>query len=158
MAVIITIMVLEFKVPHGGDFAALKSLLPVALSYVLSFIYIGIYWNSHHHLLQGTRQVSGRVLWANQHLLFWMSLVPFATSWMGETHFAPATLTVYIGLLLMAGVAYFILQNCIIAGEGPDSLLARAISTDWKGKASLLLYLAGIVASSGCRGWPALST
>ncbi len=147
IAIILTIMVLEFKVPHGADFAALKPLLPVALSYVLSFLYIGIYWNSHHHLLQGTRLVNGTVLWANLHLLFWLSLVPFATSWMGENHFAAATLTVYGGLLLMAGVAYFVLQNCIIAVEGPDSLLARAIGTDWKGKASLLLYLAGIGAS-----------
>ncbi len=147
IAIIITIMVLEIKVPHEADFTALKPLLPVALSYLLSFIYIAIYWNSHHHLLQGTRVVSGTILWANLHLLFWLSLVPFATGWMGENHFAPATLTVYGGLLLMAGGAYFVLQNCIIAVEGPDSLLARAIGTDWKGKASLLLYLAGIAAS-----------
>ena len=147
LAIILTIMVLEIKVPHGAGFAALRPLLPVALSYVLSFIYVGIYWNNHHHLLSGTTKVTGSILWANLHLLFWLSLVPFATGWMGENHFAPATLAVYGGLLLMAGVAYYTLQNCIIAVEGPDSVLARAIGSDWKGKASPLLYCLGIAAS-----------
>ena len=147
MAIILTIMVLEIKVPHGADFAALKPLLPVVLSYVLSFIYIGIYWNNHHMMLAGTAKVSGRILWANLHLLFWLSLVPFATGWMGENHFAPATLTLYGVILLMAGVAYFVLQNCIIADSGPDSVLAHAIGRDLKGKSSPPLYLAGIAAS-----------
>ncbi|MCI1187327.1 TMEM175 family protein [Hymenobacter sp. DH14] len=148
LAIILTIMVLEIKVPHGAaNFAALKPLLPVTLSYLLSFIYIGIYWNNHHMMLASTSRVSGGVLWANLHLLFWLSLVPFATGWMGENHFAPATLAVYGVMLLMAGVAYFVLQNCIIAIEGPHSALARAIGRDLKGKASPVLYLAGIAAS-----------
>ncbi|WP_210519436.1 TMEM175 family protein [Hymenobacter terricola] len=147
LAIILTIMVLEIKVPHGADFAALEPLLPVVLSYVLSFIYIGIYWNNHHMMLASTSKVSGGVLWANLHLLFWLSLVPFATGWMGENHFALATLAVYGGLLLMAGVAYNVLQNCIIAIEGPHSTLARAVGRDYKGKASPPLYCAGIAAS-----------
>ena len=147
LAIILTIMVLEIKVPHGADFAALRPLLPVVLSYVLSFIYVGIYWNNHHMLLAGTSQVSGGVLWANLHLLFWLSLVPFATGWMGENHFAPATLVLYGVMLLMAGVAYWVLQNCIIAIEGPHSMLARAIGRDVKGKASPPLYCLGIAAS-----------
>ena len=147
LAIILTIMVLEIKVPHGADFAALRPLLPVVLSYVLSFIYIGIYWNNHHMMLASTSRVSGGVLWANLHLLFWLSLVPFATGWMGENHFASATLAVYGGLLLMAGVAYNVLQNCIIAIEGTHSALARAVGRDKKGKASPVLYLAGIAAS-----------
>ena len=147
LAIILTIMVLEIKVPHGPDFLALRPLLPVVLSYVLSFIYIGIYWNNHHMMLASTSRVSGGVLWANLHLLFWLSLVPFATGWMGENHFASATLAVYGGLLLMAGVAYNILQNCIIAIEGTHSALARAVGRDKKGKASPVLYLAGIAAS-----------
>lgn len=145
-AIILTSMVLEIKAPHGAGFAALKPLLPVALSYVLSFIYIGIYWN-HHHMLSSTREVNGTVLWANLHLLFWLSLVPFATGWMGENHFAPATLALYGSLLLMAGVAYFVLQNCIIALNGPNSMLAQAVGRDWKGKSSPPLYCLGIGAS-----------
>ena len=147
LAIVLTIMVLEIKVPHGADFAALKPLLPVVLSYVLSFIYIGIYWNNHHMMLASTSRVSGGVLWANLHLLFWLSLVPFATGWMGENHFAPATLAVYGAMLLLAGVAYFVLQNCIIAIEGPHSALARAVGRDFKGKASPVLYSLGIAAS-----------
>ncbi|GAB3845820.1 TMEM175 family protein [Hymenobacter terrigena] len=147
LAIILTIMVLEIKVPHGADFAALRPLLPVVLSYVLSFIYIGIYWNNHHMMLASTSKVSGGVLWANLHLLFWLSLVPFATGWMGENHFAPATLAVYGVILLMAGVAYFVLQTCIIAIEGPNSVLARAIGRDLKGKSSPPLYCLGIAAS-----------
>jgi uncharacterized membrane protein len=147
LAIILTIMVLEIKVPHGADFASLKPLLPVTLSYVLSFIYIGIYWNNHHMMLASTNRISGGVLWANLHLLFWLSLVPFATGWMGENHFAPATLAVYGGLLLLAGVAYNVLQNCIIAIEGPHSALARAVGRDFKGKASPVLYSLGIATS-----------
>lgn len=148
LAIIITIMVLEIKVPHGrGELADLRPLVPVFLSYVLSFIYIGIYWNNHHHMLSSTRHISGGVLWANLHLLFWLSLVPFATGWMGENHFAPATLAVYGVALLMPGVAYWILQNVIIRQDGPDSVLAYAIGRDLKGKASPVLYLLGILAS-----------
>jgi len=147
LAIILTIMVLELKVPHGDNFAALKSLLPVFLSYVLSFVYVGIYWNNHHHMLSSTRQISGGVLWANLHLLFWLSLTPFATGWMGENHFAPATLAVYGGVLLGSAVAYFVLQNAIIAVNGPDSPLAHAVGRDWKGKLSPVLYLLGIVSS-----------
>ena len=139
---IITVMVLELKVPHGDNFAALRPLLPVFLSYVLSFVYVGIYWNNHH-MLSSTRQVNGTVLWANLHLLFWLSLTPFATGWMGENHFAPATLAVYGGVLRGSAIAYFILQNCIIAVKGPDSPLAHAVGRDWKGKLSTVLYLAG---------------
>ncbi|AMJ66059.1 TMEM175 family protein [Hymenobacter sp. PAMC 26628] len=148
LAIILTIMVLELKVPHGADFAALRLLLPVFLSYALSFVYVGIYWNNHHHLLSGVRQVSGGVLWANLHLLFWLSLTPFATGWMGENHFAPATLAVYGGVLLGSAVAYFILQNCLIAvNGGPAAPLARAVGHDWKGKLSPVLYLVGIASS-----------
>ena len=148
IAIIITIMVLEIKVPHGAGFAALLPLLPVALSYVLSFVYVGIYWNNHHHLLSAARQISGGVLWANLHLLFWLSLTPFATGWMGENHFAPATLALYGGVLLGSAVAYFILQTVIIAvNGGPASLLARAVGRDWKSKLSPVLYVVGIASS-----------
>ncbi|WP_151088232.1 TMEM175 family protein [Hymenobacter baengnokdamensis] len=147
LAIILTIMVLEIKVPHGDDFTALKPLLPICLSYVLSFLYVGIYWNSHHHLLSSARQVSGGVLWANLHLLFWLSLTPFATGWMGENHFAPATLAAYGVVLLGSGIAYFILQNCLIAVNGPASPLAHALGHDWKGKLSLVLYGVGIGSS-----------
>lgn len=147
-AIILTIMVLELKVPHGADFSALKLLLPVFLSYVLSFVYVGIYWNNHHHLLSGVQRVSGGVLWANLHLLFWLSLVPFATGWMGENHFAPATLAVYGGILTGSAVAYFVFQNHLIAvNGGPEAPLARAVGRDWKGKLSPVLYLAGIASS-----------
>ena len=144
LAIIITIMVLELKVPHGDDFAALKPLLPVFLTYVLSFLYVGIYWNNHHHLLHSTRQVSGGILWANLHLLFWLSLFPFATGWMGENHFTPMPTAVYGAVLLMAALAYFILQHAIIAQQGAQSLLATALGSDWKGKLSPVLYLAAI--------------
>ncbi|RAK70259.1 TMEM175 family protein [Hymenobacter edaphi] len=148
LAIIITIMVLEIKVPHGGGtLAELKPLVPVALSYLLSFIYIGIYWNNHHHMLSSATRISGAVLWANLHLLFWLSLVPFATDWMGENHFAPATLTLYGVVLLLAGVAYWVLQRLIIRDDGPDSTLAHAIGKDLKGKASPPLYMLGILAS-----------
>jgi len=144
LAIIITIMVLELKVPHGVEFAALKPLLPVLLSYVLSFLYVGIYWSNHHHMLHSARSVSGLILWANLHLLFWLSLFPFTTGWIGENHVAPVPAAVYGFVLLMAAIAYFILQRAIIAHHGPDSLLATAIGTDWKGKLSPVLYFLAI--------------
>ena len=144
LAIIITIMVLELKVPHGADLAALRPLLPVFLSYVLSFIYVGIYWNNHHHLFHSTKHVSGGILWANLHLLFWLSLFPFTTAWMGENHLAPTPTAVYGFVLLMAAIAYYILQRAIIAQQGRDSLLAAALGRDWKGKLSPVLYLAAI--------------
>jgi uncharacterized membrane protein len=144
LAIIITIMVLELKVPHGEGFAALRPLVPVFLSYVLSFVYIGIYWNNHHHMLQAVRHVNGKVLWANLHLLFWLSLIPFTTGWMGENHFAPLPTAVYGSVLLMSGIAYTILSNAIIAEHGPDSLLARALGRDWKGRLSLVAYAVAI--------------
>jgi uncharacterized membrane protein len=156
LAIIITIMVLEIKVPHSPDFEALVKLSPVFLSYVLSFIYIGIYWNNHHHMLHSMTKVNGKILWANLHLLFWLSLVPFATGWMGENHFAPATLTLYGIMLLMAGIAYWILQNLIVASQGHDSLLKKAIGNDLKGKSSPILYTIGIVCSF-FSGWLALA-
>ena len=144
LAIIITIMVLELKVPHGDDFAALKPLLPVFLSYVVSFLYVGIYWNNHHHLLHSTQQVSAGILWANLHLLFWLSLFPFATGWMGENHFTPMPTAAYGVVLLLAGVAYYLLQLAIIARHGPQSVLAKAVGRDWKGKLSLVVYLVAI--------------
>jgi uncharacterized membrane protein len=144
IAILITIMVLELKVPHGATLAALTPLLPVLLSYVLSFVYLGIYWNNHHHMLHTVTRVSGGVLWANLHLLFWLSLLPFATGWMGENHFAPLPAALYGFVLLMAAVAYWWLQGCIVRTQGPDSVLHRAIGGDWKGKLSPLLYLAAI--------------
>ena len=148
IAIIITIMVLELKVPHGVSFATLAPLLPVFLSYVLSFVYLGIYWNNHHHMLHTVHRVTGPVLWANLHLLFWLSLIPFATGWMGENHFAAVPSMLYGAVLLMAAVAYFVLQGRIIAAEGPDSVLRRAIGSDWKGRASLVLYAGAILAAS----------
>jgi uncharacterized membrane protein len=147
LAIIITIMVLEMKVPHGDDFAVLSPLLPVLLSYVLSFVYLAIYWNNHHHMLHATQRVTGGVLWANLHLLFWLSLFPFVTGWMGENHFAPAPLALYGIVLLMAAIAYWILQRTIIATQGTDSLLARAVGRDIKGKLSPLLYSVAILMS-----------
>ena len=144
LAIIITIMVLELKIPHGADLAAIRPLLPVFLSYVLSFIYIGIYWNNHHHLLQATRQINGKILWANLHLLFWLSLIPFATGWMGENHFASLPTALYGIVLLCAAIAYTLLQNLIIKHHGPDFVLAAAVGSDWKGKVSLLFYLIAI--------------
>jgi uncharacterized membrane protein len=144
IAIIITIMVLELKVPHGEGLDTLVPLIPVFLSYVLSFVYIGIYWNNHHHMLHATHKVTGPVLWANLHLLFWLSLVPFATGWMGENHFAAAPAALYGVVMLMAAIAYWILQQTIIAAEGPDSLLKKAVKGDWKGKLSPVIYLAAI--------------
>jgi uncharacterized membrane protein len=144
LAIIITIMVLELRAPHGTDLAALRPLLPVFFSYVLSFIYVGIYWNNHHHLLHGTRRVTGAILWANLHLLFWLSLVPFVTAWMGENQFASTPTALYGVVLLMAGIAYLILQRGILHVEGPQSALAAAMGRDKKGKLSLLLYVLAI--------------
>jgi uncharacterized membrane protein len=144
IAIIITIMVLELKVPHGENLHALAPLIPVFLSYVLSFVYVGIYWNNHHHMLQTCRKVTGQMLWANLHLLFWLSLFPFTTGWMGENHFATAPSAVYGAVLLMAAIAYWILQHIIIASQGKDSLLKNAIGSDWKGKLSPLIYIIAI--------------
>jgi uncharacterized membrane protein len=144
LAIIITIMVLELKVPHGVQLAALRPILPVFLSYVLSFIYVGIYWNNHHHLFHTVKQVNGSILWANLHLLFWLSLFPFTTGWMGENHLAPTPAAVYGCVLLMAAIAYYILQRAIIARQGRESLLASALGWDWKGKVSPVLYLSAI--------------
>jgi uncharacterized membrane protein len=144
IAILITIMVLELKVPHRTDPRALHELLPVFLAYVLSFAYLGIYWNNHHHMLQVTRRVSGRVLWANLHLLFWLSLIPFVTGWMGENDNAPFPTACYGAVLLLAGVGYLILQRSIIAAEGKDSKLAAAVGRDIKGKLSAVMYAAAI--------------
>ena len=145
LAIIITIMVLELKVPHAVEFAALKPLFPVLLSYVLSFIYLGIYWNNHHHLFQATEHVSGGILWANLHLLFWLSLFPFSTAWMGENGLAAIPSAIYGFVLLMAAIAYYILERAIIAKEGRQSLLARAIGWDWKASVSIIIYFAAIL-------------
>ncbi|MGK4567880.1 TMEM175 family protein [Flavobacterium sp. 3HN19-14] len=147
LAIILTIMVLELKVPESADFESLLELFPVFLSYILSFIYIGIYWNNHHHMMHSVSKVNGKILWANLHLLFWLSLVPFATGWMGENHFAKATLTVYGAMLLMAGVAYWILQSIIIKSQGQNSILKKAVGKDWKGLSSPPLYTLGIILS-----------
>lgn len=147
IAIIITIMVLELKVPHGDNIDALMSLIPVFLSYVLSFIYVGIYWNNHHHMLHTCHKITGPILWANLHLLFWLSLFPFATAWMGENHFAAVPTAVYGIVLLMAAIAYLILQQFIIASQGANSLLKKAVGSDFKGKLSPLLYLIAIVLS-----------
>jgi uncharacterized membrane protein len=144
IAVIITIMVLEMKVPHGESIEALSPVLPVFLSYVLSFIYVGIYWNNHHHMLHATSKVTGPILWANLHLLFWLSLIPFTTGWMGENHFAAATAALYGAVLLMAAIAYWILQQLIISSQGRESVLKRAVGRDWKGKMSPILYAIAI--------------
>ena len=144
LAIIITIMVLELKVPPGSDITVLKPLLPVFLTYVLSFIYLGIYWNNHHHLLKAVHKVNGAIMWANLHLLFWLSLFPFTTDWMGENHLAATPTALYGFVLLMAAIAYYILQRAIIAQQGRDSLLASAIGKDWKGKLSPVCYFIAI--------------
>jgi uncharacterized membrane protein len=147
IAIIITIMVLELKVPHEPNLAALRPLVPVFLSYVLSFIYLGIYWNNHHHLFQAARQVNGRVLWANLHLLFWLSLIPFVTGWAGENDFAALTVAFYGVVLLFAAIAYFILTRTLISHHGKDSPLAIALGRDAKGMASVMIYAVAILLS-----------
>jgi uncharacterized membrane protein len=144
LAIVITIMVLEMKVPHGAGWDKLEPLIPVFFSYVLSFVYLAIYWNNHHHLMHTVRRVNGGILWANMHLLFWLSLVPFVTGWTGENHFAAAPMALYGAVLLMSAVAYTILQLQILRAEGPDSVLAKAVGSDTKGKASLACYVLGI--------------
>ena len=150
LAIIITIMVLDLKVPQGlgaSDLAALKPLLPVFLTYVLSFIYLGIYWNNHHHLLKAAHKVNAAMMWANLHLLFWLSLFPFVTGWMGENHFTTAPTALYGVVMFMAAIAYYILQSIILAQQGPDSKLAKALGRDLKGKASPVLYTLAIIAA-----------
>jgi uncharacterized membrane protein len=147
LAIIITVMVLELKVPHGSELTALQPLLPVFLTYLLSFIYIGIYWNNHHHLLKAAHKVTGGIMWANLHLLFWLSLFPFVTGWMGENHFTPAPTALYGAVMLLAAIAYYILQSAIIADQGPGSKLAASIGRDLKGKLSPVLYALAIAAA-----------
>jgi uncharacterized membrane protein len=144
IAILITIMVLELKIPHGADWESLRPVVPVFLTYVLSFINIGIYWNNHHHMLQATDQINGKILWANMHLLFWLSLIPFVTGWMGENHFAPLPTAVYGAVLLLAAIAYYILQKLILAQQGTNSKLKAAVGKDIKGKISPLIYIAAI--------------
>src|SRR5687768_6065133 len=144
IAIIITIMVLELKVPHGESLESLRPLVPIFLSYVLSFVYVGIYWNNHHHMLQASKRVSGPVLWANLHLLFWLSLFPFATDWLGENHIAPTPTALYGFVLLMAAIAYYLLERAIISRQGSDSVLAAALGADWKALLSVVLYLLAI--------------
>ena len=144
IAILITIMVLELKIPHGADLQALRPLLPVFLTYVLSFVYLAIYWNNHHHMLHATDHINGKILWANMHLLFWLSLIPFVTGWMGENHFAPLPTAVYGAVLLAAAIAYYVLQTTIIGQQGPNSKLRAAIGKDIKGKLSPLIYLVAI--------------
>jgi uncharacterized membrane protein len=145
VAIIITIMVLEMKVPHGDSIETLAPLIPVLLSYVLSFVYLGIYWNNHHHMMHACRSTTGSMLWANLHLLFWLSLIPFTTGWMGENHFATLPVAAYGAVLLMAAIAYWTLQQRIIASQGDGSVLKKAIGKDWKGKLSPVLYLVAII-------------
>lgn len=147
LAIIITIMVLELTVPHEPSLEALRPLWGVFLSYVLSFVYVGIYWNNHHHMLHTVNKVTGGILWANLHLLFWLSLVPFVTGWMGENHFAPLPTAAYGVVMLAAAIAYWILQRLIIQSQGSDSVLRKAVGGDWKGKASPLFYIAAILAA-----------
>lgn len=154
MAIIITIMVLELKVPHESNLDTLRPIVPVFLSYILSFVYIGIYWNNHHHLIHAATRVSGGILWANLNLLFWLSLFPFATGWMGQNHFEALPSAAYGFVLLMAAIAYYVLQRCIIAASGPGSALKRAVGTDWKGKLPPLLYI-GAIALSFWANWVA---
>jgi uncharacterized membrane protein len=147
IAIILTIMVLEMKVPHhaGADFEALRPVVPIFFSYIMSFIYVAIYWNNHHHLLQTAKHVNGTILWANMHLLFWLSLIPFVTAWMGETHFAALPVALYGVILFGAAVAYFVLAHILIVAHGKDSTLAKALGADVKGKISILLYFSAII-------------
>lgn len=145
VAILITIMVLELRVPHGADWSTLSAIAPSFLSYVMSFVYLAIYWNNHHHLLHTVTRVDGLILWANSHLLFWLSLVPAATAWMGENFLAPIPTAVYGAVLLMPAIAYYLLQKAIVRGQGAQSVLAKALGSDIKGKISPILYIAGIV-------------
>ena len=145
IAVIITIMVLEMKVPHGDEPSALAPLIPVFVSYVLSYVYVGIYWNNHHHMLHATRTIDGPTLWANLHLLFWLSLVPFVTGWMGENHFAEIPVALYGFVLLMSAIAYYLLSQCLIKHDGTDSVLGAAVGSDFKGRISVVIYVAAIL-------------
>jgi uncharacterized membrane protein len=154
IAIIITVMVLELKEPRSDTFAALRPMIPMLLAYVLSFVYLGIYWNNHHHMLQATETVTGSILWANLHLLFWLSLIPVTTAWLDVSHAAPAPAAAYGVVLLMAAIAYWILQQRIIAAQGPGSLLREAVRRDWKGKGSPALYAAAIVLAVW---WPAVA-
>jgi len=144
IAVIITIMVLEMKVPHGVELEALQPVIPIFVSYALSFVYVGIYWNNHHHMLHAAGKVNGAILWANLHLLFWLSLIPFVTGWMGENHFASMTVALYGAVLLLSAIAYFVLSRALIRHDGDASTLARALGGDFKGKVSVVLYVAAI--------------
>ena len=144
LAIVITIMVLELKIPHGSDWAALRGVTPVFLAYLLSFLYVGIYWNNHHHLIKACPRVNASIMWANLNLLFWLSLFPFATAWLGDHPFAPVPTAVYGAMLLLAALAYYVLQGAILALAGPKSELARSLGRDWKGKLSLVTYLAGM--------------
>src|SRR3954467_9040695 len=144
LAIIITIMVLEMKVPHASEWSALKPILPIFSTYALSFAYVGIYWNNHHHLIKACRQINGGIMWANLHLLFWLSLFPFVTGWMGENHFTSIPSALYGAVLLMASMAFLIVQTLIVAEAGRDSKLASALGNDWKGKLSPVLYMCGI--------------
>lgn len=148
IAIIITIMVLELKVPHGSELTDLRPLIPVFLSYVLSFLYVGIYWNNHHHMLQAVQRINGATLWANMHLLFWLSLFPFSTAWMGENHFAQMPVIVYGINLVMAATAYYILTRVLIKHHGHDSVFSRALGRDFKGRISVVIYLVGIALSA----------
>jgi uncharacterized membrane protein len=145
IAILITILVLELKIPHGSDLQSLRPVVPVFLTYALSFIYLGIYWNNHHHMFHAATRINGKIMWANLHLLFWLSLIPFTTGWMGENHFESIPTAFYGGVLLMAAISYWILQNAIIAEEGPKSVLARAVGRDWKGRLSPVLYITAII-------------
>lgn len=157
LAIVITIMVLELKVPHGNELSALTPLVPVFLSYVLSFLYIGIYWNNHHHLFQLTESVTGAVLWANLHLLFWLSLLPFTTGWMGENHFERWPTVLYGTNLLCCALAYYVLQACIVGNQGRESTLAKALGRDLKGKVSPVLYVAGILTAWAVSPWAGMA-
>lgn len=156
IAIIITIMVLEIKVPHGSELSDLYSLGPIIVSYIMSFVFLGIYWNNHHHMLHASQKVNGSVLWANMHLLFWLSLIPFVTGWMGENHFAPWPTALYGIIILMAGVAYYILSQLLIKLHGKDSTLAKAVGSDIKGMLSVIIYATGIPLSF-VNHWIALS-
>ena len=155
IAILITIMVLELKIPQGTDWPAIRPVLPTLLSYVLSYVYLGIYWSNHHHMLQASHRVNGKILWANLHLLFWLSLVPFVTAWTGQNHYAALPTAMYGGVLIMSALAYTILQRCIIRFQGPDSKLATAVGRDLKGKCSLVLYATAIVLALFAHPWVA---